>query len=142
MMSTPAKHPRRQGHCSRQEHRLAVVVAVLALAVLAEPVTAHADSSGDVQQMQPSKPKDSQAELDERFLSDLTNAGITITNVRQVVGDARNICAYIGAKHTEADAVQLAMRDNRTLTEANAQTLIESAEGVYCPQLSPSGSLA
>ena len=58
---------------------------------------------------------------------------------RQVIGDAHQICAYMGAKHTEADAVQLAMHDNTTLTEANAQTLIESAEGMYCPQLGRRG---
>jgi hypothetical protein len=55
---------------------------------------------------------------------------------------AHQICAYMGAKYTEADAVKLAMHDNTMLTEANTQTLIESAEGVYCPQLSPSGGLA
>jgi hypothetical protein len=106
-----------------------------------KPIPSAAADSGSIQTLTPQPPRQSQVELDERFLSDLTNAGMVITDVRQVIGDAHQICAYIGAKHTEADAVKLAMADNRTLTEANAQTLIESAEGVYCPQLGPTGTL-
>ena len=36
----------------------------------------------------------------------------------------------------------MAMDQNHTLTEANAETLIDSAEGVYCSQLSKPGALA
>ncbi len=121
----------------------ALSTAVAAWAIWAA-IPAAADPSADpgaVQTLTPPPPHPSQAELDERFLSDLTDSGMRISNVRQVIGDAHQICAYIGAKHTEDDAVKLAMADNRTLTEVNAQTLIESAEGVYCPQLGPTGTL-
>jgi hypothetical protein len=76
----------------------------------------------------------SEADLDERYLSDLTSAGLRITNVREVIRDAHQICAYLAAGHSEADAARLAMRDNTTLTEGNAETLIGSAVQVYCPQ--------
>jgi hypothetical protein len=117
------------------------IAATLVAAIPAAAADSGADP-GSIQTLTPRPPRASQAGLDERFLSDLTDSGIQITNVRQVIGDAHQICAYMGTKHTEADAIRLAMHDNTTLTEANAQTLIESAEGVYCPQLSPPGSLA
>src|SRR5271156_2972729 len=47
-----------------------VVVAVLALVVLTEPAVAHADSSGDVQQLQPSLP--STPQRDAGFIADVT----------------------------------------------------------------------
>jgi Protein of unknown function (DUF732) len=79
-------------------------------------------------------PTPSQADLDERYLDDLTSAGLRITNVREVVGDAHQICAYLAAGHSESDAARLAMRDNTTLTEGNAATLVDLAVQVYCPQ--------
>jgi hypothetical protein len=121
------------------------VLALTATKVAVSAGIAAADPSanpGSVQTLTPPPPRPSQAELDERFLSDLTSFGIRITNVKQVIGDAHQICAYIGAKHTEADAVKLAVRDNTTLTEANAQTLIDSAVGVYCPHLLGPGQLS
>ena len=49
-------------------------------------------------------PTPSQAELDERYLNDLTSAGLRITDVREVIGDAHQICAYLAGGHSEADA--------------------------------------
>jgi Protein of unknown function (DUF732) len=59
-----------------------------------------------------------------------------------VIGDAHQICATLKAGETEQQLIKIAMSENATLTEANAQTLVDSAEGVCCPQLSRPGALA
>jgi Protein of unknown function (DUF732)/Domain of unknown function (DUF4189) len=78
-------------------------------------------------------PGPSEADLDEQYLNDLTGAGLKITSVREVIAGAHNVCAYLGAGHSEADAVGTAMNGNTTLTEGNARTLVDSAVRVYCP---------
>jgi Protein of unknown function (DUF732) len=133
------------GRCCdyRAMRRLMAVLGIAATFVAAIPAAADTGADpGAMQTLTPPPPRQSQAELDERFLSDLTDAGMQIANVKQVIDGGHRICAYIGAKHTEADAVKLALGDNTTLTEANAETLIETAVAVYCPQLSGPGSLA
>ena len=80
------------------------------------------------------QPAPSESDLDEQFLSDLTSAGLRITDVREVVGDAHNICAYLAAGHSEREAALVAMRDNASLTQDNAATLVDSAARTYCPQ--------
>lgn len=82
---------------------------------------------------QPPPPKPSAAELDERYLADLTAGGLRITDVPTVLTGARNVCRFLKAGHTEADAVQVAMNTNATLTQANAATMVDSAIAVYCP---------
>lgn len=111
---------------------LAIVAAVAAAApAVADPGTA-----------QTMTPHPSQADLDRRFLDDLGLGGIRVTSVEEITGDAHRICAILKAGSTEAQVVKMAMEQNRTLTEANAETLVESAEGVYCPQLFGPGALA
>jgi Protein of unknown function (DUF732) len=85
--------------------------------------------------VQAAPPTLSEAALDERFLNDLTSGGLRLTDVREVIGDGHQICAYLGAGHSEADAVRIAMRNNTTFTYGNAETLIESAVQVYCPEM-------
>ena len=122
---------------------VALVAALVAGVQFLTPAPAAADPAGDpgdVQTLAPPHP--SQVELDERFLDDLGLGGIRVTNVEEVIGDAHQICATLKAGETEQQIIKLAISQNATLTEANAQTLIESAEGVYCPQLSELGSLA
>jgi hypothetical protein len=87
-------------------------------------------------------PHPSQVEFEERFLDDLGLGGIRVTNVKKVIGDAHQICARLKAGQSEQQIIKLAIEQNATLKEANAQTLVESAEGVYCAQLSPPGSVA
>jgi hypothetical protein len=120
----------------------AFVVATAVCALVGSGV-AQADPGadpGDVQTLTPPHP--SQVDLDERFLDDLGLGGIRVTNVKEVLNDARQICATLKAGETEQQTIKLAIGQNATLTEADAQTLIESAEGVYCPQLSKPGALA
>jgi hypothetical protein len=124
----------------RQPATLAALVIAAAIA-LSPPASADPTADpGDVQTLTPPHP--SQADLDERFLDDLGLGGIRVTNVKEVIGDAHQICATLKAGETEQQIIKLAVSQNATLTEANAQTLVDSAEGVYCPQLSPPGSLA
>jgi len=119
---------------------LAALVIAAAIA-LSPPVSADPTADpGDVQTLTPPHP--SQVELDERFLDDLGLGGIRVVDVKQVLGDARQICAERRAGETEAQLVKMAIDQNHSLTEANAETLIESAEGVYCSQLAPRGGLA
>jgi hypothetical protein len=128
-MSTPA----------RPVVLLAAVWAVWAAAPAAADPGAD---PGAVQTLTPPPPRPSQVDLDERFLDDLGLGGIRVTNVKEVIGDAHQICATLKAGDTEQQIIKLAITQNATLTEANAQTLIESAECVYCPQLSKPGTLA
>ena len=119
---------------------LAALVIAVAIA-LSPPASADPTADpGDVQTLTPPHP--SQVELDERFLDDLGLGGIRVTNVKEVIGDAHQICAARKAGETEAQLIKMAMDQNQTLTEANAETLIDSAEGVYCSQLAKPGSLA
>ena len=123
--------------------RLVALVALVAGVQILTPAPAAADPTGDpgdIGTLAPPHP--SQIDLDERFLDDLGLGGIRVTNVKEVIGDAHQICATLKAGETEQQIIKLAISQNATLTEANAQTLIESAEGVYCPQLSKPGSLA
>jgi hypothetical protein len=124
--------------------RSATPAALVIAAAIALSPSASADPTadpGDVQTLTPPR-RPSQVELDERFLDDLGLGGIRITDVREVIGDAHQICATLKAGETEQQIIKLAISQNATLTEANAQTLIESAEGVYCPQLSKPGTIA
>jgi hypothetical protein len=124
----------------RRAATLAALVIAVAIA-LSPPVSADPSADpGDVQTLTPPHP--SQVDLDERFLDDLGLGGIRVTNVKEVIGDAHQVCATLKAGDTEQQIIKLAITQNATLTEANAQTLIESAEGVYCPQLSKPGTLA
>ncbi len=78
-------------------------------------------------------PRPSAAELDERYLSAMTAGGLQITDVHTVLTGARNVCRFLEAGHTEPEAVQVAMGNNASLTDANAHTLVDSAIQVYCP---------
>jgi hypothetical protein len=133
------------GRCCdyRAMRRTATLAALVIAAPIALSTPAGGDPAGDpgdVQTLTPPHP--SQVELDERFLDDLGLGGIRVTSVKQVLGDAHQICAIRKAGSTEAQVVTLAMSENATLTQADAQTLVDSAEGVYCPQLSKPGTLA
>src|SRR5271156_6156164 len=133
------------GRCCdyRAMRRSATLAALVIAAAIALPPLASADPTadpGDVQTLTPPHP--SQIDLDERFLDDLGLGGIRVTNVKEVIGDAHQICATLKAGETDQQIIKLAISQNATLTEANAQALIESAEGVYCPQLSKPGTLA
>jgi hypothetical protein len=99
---------------------------VTVMAAPPPPVTVQAQPRID--------PGPSEADLDEQYLNDLTGAGLKITSVREVIAGAHSVCAYLGAGHSEADAVRTAMHGNTTLTEGNALTLVDSAVRVYCPQ--------
>lgn len=79
----------------------------------------------------PSRP--SAAELDERYLSAMTAGGLRITDVQTVIAGAHNVCRFLATGHTESEAIQVAMGNNASLTEANAHTLVDSAIQVYCP---------
>ena len=87
------------------------------------PTPAAADPAGDpgnVQTLAPPHP--SQVDLDERFLDDLGLGGIRVTNVKEVIGDAHQICATLKAGETEQQIIKLAISQNATLTEGDAQT--------------------
>jgi|GEM_PF-6738153 Protein of unknown function (DUF732) len=116
--------------------------AVLAAWAIWAAVPAAADPTADPGDVSTLQPRQSQVDLDERFLDDLGLGGIRVVDVKQVLGDAHQICAARKAGQTEQQIVKLAISENHTLTEANAETLVESAEAVYCQQLSPPGSVA
>jgi hypothetical protein len=79
-------------------------------------------------------PAPSQADRDEQFLAGLTGAGLRITDVREAIGSAHSICAYLAAGHSEADAARTAQRNNASLGPADAVVLISTAVRVYCPE--------
>jgi hypothetical protein len=82
------------------------------------PALASADPTadpGDVQTLTPPHP--SQVELDARFVDDLGLGGIRVTNVKEMIGDAHQICATLKAGETEQQIIKLAISQNATLTE-------------------------
>lgn len=79
-------------------------------------------------------PRPSSAALDEQFLADLTSAGITITDVAAAIYGGHDTCAYLAAGHTAAEAEETGMRNNASMTHANAIAVVDAAIAVYCPQ--------
>lgn len=69
---------------------------------------------------------------DKRFLAMMTDAGITITDARQAVSGAREVCPFLAAGHSQRDAVEKTMRNNPSLPEPAATAFIEAATQVYC----------
>jgi Protein of unknown function (DUF732) len=84
----------------------------------------------------PAQRSPSQADLDERFMGDLTASGMLITSVSAVIASAHEICAYLAAGHTPVDAAGVVLRTNTTLTPATAVAMVDSAVAVYCPHYS------
>jgi hypothetical protein len=92
---------------------LAALVALVAGVQFLTPALAAADPTadpGDVQTLTPPHP--SQVDLDERFLDDLGLGGIRVTNVKEVIGDAHQICATLKAGETSSRSSSL--RCNKT----------------------------
>jgi hypothetical protein len=79
-------------------------------------------------------PRPPAAALDEQFLADLTSAGITITDVAAAIYGGHDTCAYLAAGHTAAEAEDIGMRNNASMTRANAIAVVDAAIAVYCPQ--------
>jgi hypothetical protein len=85
------------------------------------PALAAADPSGDPGNVQnPDTAAPVAGRPRERFLDDLGLGGIRVTNVKEVIGDAHQICATLKAGETEQQIIKLAISQNATLTEANA----------------------
>ncbi|HZC09066.1 MAG TPA: DUF732 domain-containing protein [Mycobacterium sp.] len=78
-------------------------------------------------------PRPSAATLDERYLDDLTAAGMLITSVPDAVEGAHEVCGYLAAGHTEQQTVRIVMGSNASLTLGNAITVVDAAMAVYCP---------
>jgi hypothetical protein len=78
----------------------------------------------------------SPAELDARFLASITDAGLRITDARAAIAGGRELCRYLAAGHTEADAVSLALHNNSSLAPNEARIIVVTAVRVYCPDLS------
>jgi hypothetical protein len=78
-------------------------------------------------------PVPSAADLDSRYLTDLTDAGLRITDARVAVQGAHKLCEYLAAGHSEAEAVRLSMSNNADLTESDARAFVVTAVRVYCP---------
>jgi hypothetical protein len=78
-------------------------------------------------------PRSSQADLDERFLADITGGGMLITDVRAAIEGAHETCAYLAEGHSEPQALAMAMRNNASLTRAMAITVVDAAIAIYCP---------
>lgn len=82
-----------------------------------------------------SVPSAARADPDKRFLAMMTDAGITITDVRLAVSGAQDVCQYLVAGHTEQDTVRRAMRNNPTLPETHASAYVKAAIQIYCPNV-------
>jgi hypothetical protein len=79
-------------------------------------------------------PRPSQATLDEQFLNDLTGDGMAIADVQAAIYGGHATCAYLAAGHTAAEAEETGMRNNASMTRAEAITYVNTAIAVYCPQ--------
>ncbi|WP_180275960.1 DUF732 domain-containing protein [Mycobacterium celatum] len=71
---------------------------------------------------------------DQAFLSELRSNGIAVTDPSMAEQSAREGCDYMAAGHTPQEAVQLAMRNNPTLTLQDAEVYEGATIRAYCPQ--------
>lgn len=77
-------------------------------------------------------PPVARANPDERFLAMVTDAGLTITDKQLAVSGAREVCGYLAAGHTQADAITKTMQNNPSLPEPAATAFVRAATQVYC----------
>lgn len=77
-------------------------------------------------------PPVARADPDERFLAMVTDAGLTVTDRHLAVSGAREVCGYLAAGHTQADAVRKTMQNNPSLPEPAATAFVRAATQVYC----------
>lgn len=69
---------------------------------------------------------------DKRFLAMMTDAGITITDARQAISGAREVCPFLAGGRTQRDAIEKTMQNNPSLPEPAATAFIKAATQVYC----------
>ncbi|ORW27030.1 hypothetical protein AWC19_03130 [Mycobacterium palustre] len=71
---------------------------------------------------------------DQVFLSEARAGGLVILDESVATADARQGCAYMAAGHTPAQAEQLALEHNPSLTLQQAQAYVRATIDAYCPQ--------
>jgi hypothetical protein len=74
------------------------------------------------------------ADPDQRYLAALNAGGVAIIDVGVVIQGAHEICAALGSGQSKAAIEADLMAANKTLTEVNAATIVNSAVAVYCPR--------
>lgn len=82
-----------------------------------------------------SVPSVARADPDKRFLAMMTDAGLTITDARQAISGAHEVCPYLAAGYTQADAVHKTMQNNPSLPEPAATAFVRAAIQIYCPSV-------
>ena len=76
----------------------------------------------------------SAAELDRRYLAELTSSGVVITDVVVAVQSGHNVCASPSAGRPRAAIEADGLSENPTWPWLVAHTMVVSAIDVYCPQ--------
>jgi hypothetical protein len=69
------------------------------------------------------------------FLAFMHRYGIPVGNAAVTIAGARSLCPWLAQGHTKAEAMELAMHNNPSLTPYEAWTLGEASTGAYCPGL-------
>lgn len=75
------------------------------------------------------------ADADAAYLSALSRAGFTPTNLTGAVADGHSVCTYISQGHTPQDAVvSVNVSSNNAMTVPLAYAFVRAAIDAYCPQ--------
>lgn len=98
---------------------------------LTPPVPAAAPPPAPTAAPAPGPPV-TRADPDKRFLAMMTEAGITITDARQAISGAREVCPFLAGGRTQRDAIEKTMQNNPSLPEAAATAFVKAASQVYC----------
>ncbi|MDV6979679.1 DUF732 domain-containing protein [Mycobacterium intracellulare] len=98
---------------------------------LTPPVPAAAPPPAPTAAPAPGPPV-TRADPDKRFLAMMTEAGITITDARQAISGAREVCPFLAGGRTQRDAIEKTMQNNPSLPEPAATAFIKAATQVYC----------
>jgi hypothetical protein len=70
---------------------------------------------------------------DTAFLTELSDDGILISSTPLAINGAHDVCAYIAEGHTPEQAAEGSIRNNPSLTPANARAYVLAAIHAYCP---------
>lgn len=79
-------------------------------------------------------PLPSKAELDQRFLSAVSVAGLGIKNVDMTIRAGHDVCEALKDGHSKNEVEDAWVKANHTFTLQNAATLVDASVAVYCPQ--------
>ncbi|ORV91181.1 hypothetical protein AWC11_11280 [Mycobacterium interjectum] len=103
-------------------------------AIAAPPAMKVVDRAPPTDALTAGAPLASHGDPDQMFINELRRNGIAITDESAAIGGAKLGCAYLASGHSPQAAVELALRNNPSLTVQNAEAYVDATIRAYCPQ--------